>query len=56
MFELHTNKQCKHSQGCEDVIMSKFNTPKIVSNVHKIKSTHVQYWSNYNLQSLNMKD
>ena len=24
-FELHTNKQCKHSKGGVDVIMSKFS-------------------------------
>ena len=28
MFELHTNKQCKHSKVCVDVPMSKFNTHK----------------------------
>ena len=28
MFELHTIKQCNHSKGGVDVIMSKFNTPK----------------------------
>ena len=25
---LHTNKQCKHSKGGVDVILSKFNPPK----------------------------
>ena len=28
MFELHANKQCKHSKGGVDVKMPKFNTPK----------------------------
>ena len=28
MFELHTNKQCKHSKNGVDVIMSKLDTPK----------------------------
>ena len=27
---------CKHSKGGVDVIRSKFNTPNILSNVHKI--------------------
>ena len=30
MFELHTNKQCKHSKGGVDIIMFKFNTTKNV--------------------------
>ena len=27
--------QCKHTKGGADVIMSKFNTPKILSNMHE---------------------
>ena len=30
MFELHTNKQCEHSNGGVDEILSKFNTPKTI--------------------------
>ena len=30
MFDIHTNKQCKHSNGGVDVILSKFNTLKTI--------------------------
>ena len=37
---LHTNKQCKHSKGDVDVIMSKFNTLKnIIKSKQNIECT-----------------
>ena len=49
-YRLHTNKQCKHSKGGVDVIMSKFNNPKnIIKCAHNIVCTYVQCVSNHNV-------
>ena len=54
---LHTNKQCKHSKGGLDVILSKFNNPKnTIKCAQNIVCTHVQCVSNRNNeQSLHIK-
>ena len=40
--------QCKHSKGGVEVIMSKFNTSKKLSNVHTIGGAHLQCVNNHN--------
>ena len=46
---LHTYKQCKHSKGDVDVIMSKFNNPKNIKCAQNKGCTHVQGVSNHNV-------
>ena len=53
-YRLQTNKQCKHSKGGVDVIMSKFKN--IIKCAQNIGCTHVQCVSNQNVLSLNMKE
>ena len=49
-YRLHTNKQCKQSEGGADVIMSKFNNPKsIIKCAQNIGCTHVQCVSNHSI-------
>ena len=49
-MKLHTCKQCKHSKGGVDLIMSKFINPKnIIKSAQNVECTHVHCVSNHNV-------
>ena len=51
-YRFHDNIiQCKHSNDGVVLVMSKFNKPNILSNVHKICAC----MNNHNVQHFNMK-